>query len=151
MSLDSCLPVSSCLNFCNNCFSVAIQLASHVDLNTLHALSLTSHLIRSSLLQSRTQLRARTLRCINDVQSHRGILGGARRAADDASGTTARIGARLREQGMTTASGSYDLMSALRMTSGRVGPCARDLVGSCRKCANVVCRVSPMLACVIFS
>jgi hypothetical protein len=29
-----------------------------------------------------------------------------------------------------------------RITSGRVGACARDMVGECRRCSTVVCRVS---------
>lgn len=29
-----------------------------------------------------------------------------------------------------------------RMTRGKVGKCARDMVGECRRCAKVVCRVS---------
>lgn len=29
-----------------------------------------------------------------------------------------------------------------RITSGRVGACARDLVADCRRCGKIVCRVS---------
>ena len=29
-----------------------------------------------------------------------------------------------------------------RMTRGKVGKCARDMVGECRRCSKVVCRVS---------
>jgi hypothetical protein len=28
-----------------------------------------------------------------------------------------------------------------RFTSGKIGPCARDMVGECRKCSEIVCRV----------
>ena len=28
------------------------------------------------------------------------------------------------------------------ITSGKIGACARDMVGECRKCGSVVCRVS---------
>jgi len=29
-----------------------------------------------------------------------------------------------------------------RITSGKVGKCARDMVGECRRCGTVICRVS---------
>jgi hypothetical protein len=28
-----------------------------------------------------------------------------------------------------------------KITSGKVGACARDMVGECRKCSRIVCRV----------
>jgi hypothetical protein len=31
--------------------------------------------------------------------------------------------------------------SSRHMTSGKVGSCARDMVGECQRCAKVVCRV----------
>ncbi len=38
---------------------------------------------------------------------------------------------------------SYEFHSfeARGLTSGKVGRCARDMVGECRKCGAVVCRV----------
>lgn len=99
-----------------------MSIASHIDLNTLDALSITCRQIRANLLQFRTQLLSSTLHCVNeDVEldpDH--TLRYRARAADwyfvEAGGDTAG--------------------------PGKVGDCARDLVGGCRRCGIVVCRVS---------
>jgi hypothetical protein len=106
-------------------YRVVISIASHIDLNTLDALSRTCRQVRANLLQFRTQLLSATLHCENeDVQlDPDNTLRYRTRAADwyfaevgrDASGT------------------------------GKVGDCARDLVGGCRRCGRVVCRVSSSL------
>ncbi|TVY14254.1 hypothetical protein LARI1_G007627 [Lachnellula arida] len=52
------------------CYPVVISIASHLDLNTLDALSLTCRQVRANLLQFRTQLLSTTLRCSNEpIQS----------------------------------------------------------------------------------
>lgn len=100
-------------------YSIVRQLASQLDLNTMHDLSRTCRQFRANLLESRDQLIRHTLHCEFE---------------DDAAGT--RLGVRLQE-----ARGSP--RSARQLTSGRVvlGKCARDMVAECQRCATVVCRV----------
>ena len=98
------------------------ELARSLDLNTLHNLSLTCRLFRANLLQFRNQLMVKALRCVNDSQSKQ-IVNPA--AATDQQPAWPVYG--------------YDLLRA-RMTSGKVGPCARDLVSECRRCGSPVCR-----------
>jgi hypothetical protein len=103
---------------------VITSIASHIDLNTLDALSLTCRQVRENLLQYRSKLIASTLHCENeDVEldpEH-----------------TFRYRAR--------AADWYFIDSgreALGSGTGKVGDCARDMVGGCRRCGRVVCRVS---------
>ena len=98
------------------------ELARSLDLNTLHNLALTCHLFRANLLQYRKQLIAKTLRCVSDNYIGR-----------DAEPTCAP-----NEQRQWHIYG-YNIVHA-RLTSGRVGPCARDLVGECRRCGTIICR-----------
>ena len=99
-------------------YSIAGQLARHLDLNTLHNLSLTCRQFRANLLQFRLQLVKQTLRCANeDLQI--GL----------------RLADRLRESHQSWHSGQGS-----RITSGKVGQCARDMVAECRRCGKVVCR-----------
>lgn len=104
-----------------------MSIASHIDLNTLDALSSTCRQVRVNLLQFRTQLISSTLHCDNeDVEldpEH-----------------TFRYRARAADwyfvEGGTIGSGA-----------GKFGDCARDMVGECRRCGKVVCRVrsTPLL------
>ncbi|KAL2419881.1 hypothetical protein ABEF95_000009, partial [Exophiala dermatitidis] len=48
------------------CYPVALSLASHLDLNDLHALAATCRSVHSSLTQYAPQLKAHSLRCIHD-------------------------------------------------------------------------------------
>ncbi|KAI9711374.1 MAG: hypothetical protein M1812_007223 [Candelaria pacifica] len=48
------------------CYPVVIQLAQSLDLNTLHALSITCRQFRANLLPFRRQLVTQTLRCVNE-------------------------------------------------------------------------------------
>ena len=104
---------------------IIISIASHIDLNTLDALSLTCRQIRANLLQFRTQLLSSTLHCENeDVEldpEH-----------------TFRYRARAAD---------WYFVEAGREAAGtgKVGDCARDMVGRCRRCGRVVCRVSATL------
>ena len=98
-----------------------MSIASHIDLNTLDALSSTCRQVRVNLLQFRTKLISSTLHCDNeDVEldpEH-----------------TFRYRARAADwyfvEGGTIGSGA-----------GKFGDCARDMVGECRRCSRVVCRV----------
>lgn len=88
-----------------------------LDLNSLHNLSQTCHLVRNTLLQNRYQLVKRSLRCVNDGPN----------------------GQRRDEPGAATA--GLPPPRPGRMTSGKVSACARDMVSECRRCNVVVCRV----------
>ncbi|KAL2071707.1 hypothetical protein VTL71DRAFT_12942 [Oculimacula yallundae] len=102
------------------CYPIIMSIASHIDLNTLDALSSTCRQVRVNLLQFRTKLITSTLHCDNeDVEldpEH-----------------TFRYRARAADwyfvEGGTIGSGA-----------GKFGDCARDMVGGCRRCGRVVCR-----------
>ncbi|KAL8832870.1 MAG: hypothetical protein Q9170_004712 [Blastenia crenularia] len=92
--------------------SIVILLTQNLDLNTLHALSRTCRQFRHNLLQYRPQLIQRTLRCSNES---------------------------------FPSSGSQLDFATFRnkthaLVSGRIGPCARDMVSDCRRCGKVICR-----------
>ena len=102
--------------------SIVSQLACLLDLNTLHDLSRTCRQFRENLFQYRRMLKMLTLRCENE--------------SPDPSGSPTEDG-----QSLTTAHSHSQRRRPGRFASGRVGPCARDMVGECRKCSQVVCRV----------
>ncbi len=103
--------------------SIISQMTRSLDLNDLDALSRTCRQFHANLLPFRRQLVKHTLRCENE------------RAASATRNRTTSNGAR-RLHGNNGIDPS-------RMTSGRVGACARDMVAECRRCGNVVCRASP--------
>lgn len=95
------------------------EIVSCIDLNSLDSLSRTSYLIYDALLQNRHALIAATLRCSNEeVPVDR----------DE----TLRYRAR---------AGNWYYMEDGRSYNGKSGHCARDLVGQCRRCGEIVCRV----------
>jgi hypothetical protein len=98
--------------------SIVSQLGRQIDLNTLHDLSRTCRQFRANLLEYRNQLIRHTLHC----ESEEADLG-------------ARLGTRLLEA-------QVSFRSSRQLTSGRMGKCARDMVGECQRCGSVVCRVS---------
>jgi hypothetical protein len=97
-------------------FSIVRQLASQLDLNTLHDLSRTCRQFRANLLEYRDQLVKHTLHCCNEQ-------------GDTATKLASRSEPR------------FNLSPSRTLTSGRVGKCARDMVGECQRCGVVVCRV----------
>ncbi|KAL3424413.1 hypothetical protein PVAG01_03694 [Phlyctema vagabunda] len=102
------------------CYPIITSLASHLDLNTLDSLSQSCRQIRANLLQYRSHLLTVTLHCENED-------------VDPDPEHTFRYRARAAdwyfvEQGR-------DVRDV-----GKVGSCARDMVGECRRCARVVCR-----------
>ncbi|KAH7420012.1 hypothetical protein BKA64DRAFT_700013 [Cadophora sp. MPI-SDFR-AT-0126] len=110
------LPITEALG----CYPIIMSIASHIDLNTLDALSSTCRQVRANLLQFRTKLISSTLHCDNeDVEldpEH-----------------TFRYRARAADwyfvEGGSIGSGA-----------GKFGDCARDMVGECRRCSKIVCR-----------
>ena len=112
-------------------YRIIASIASHIDLNTLDALSLTCRQVRANLLQFRTQLLASTLHCENeDVEldpEH-----------------TFRYRARAADWYFIDA--GRDAAGVV----GKVGNCARDMVGGCRRCGRVTCRVRSYLLPIHF-
>ncbi|KAL1638464.1 hypothetical protein SLS56_000273 [Neofusicoccum ribis] len=102
-----------------SCYPIVTQLASLLDLNTLHNLSRTCRQFRANLLEYRNQLVTQTLRCCNDQVP-------CEQAPPPGPADT-------QHQWHSTPEGR-------RLLSGKVGKCARDMVGECRKCGVVVCR-----------
>ncbi|QDS70499.1 hypothetical protein FKW77_010164 [Venturia effusa] len=105
-----------------SCYPIVTSLAGHLDLNSLHDLSRTCRQFRANLLQCRKQLIAQSLRCSKEHED-----------------LSSSLADRLREARLawrTNGGSSY----AGRITSGKVGKCARDLVAECRNCGTVVCR-----------
>jgi len=100
-----------------NICSIVSQLAHCIDLNTLHALSQTCRQIRANLLQYREQLVRQTLRCSKEELN-------------------ARIVSRKTDNTKWNILGGINLL-----TSGKVSPCARDMVSDCRSCGQIICRV----------
>lgn len=109
------------------------EIARAVDLNTLHALSRTCRQFHVNLAPFRQQLVRETLRCENEyIETVAEMLDGGAVLPNSVKSVL-----RLLSQG----SGDPN-----RMTRGKVGKCARDMVGECRRCAKIVCRVSLHLA-----
>ncbi|KAH7011419.1 hypothetical protein EDB80DRAFT_389056 [Ilyonectria destructans] len=100
------------------CYPIVIAIASSIDLNTLDSLSRTCRLVHHGLLQYRSILLSSTLRCCNETV-----------AVDPAE--TFRYRAR---------AGNWFYMEDGRSYSGKSGDCARDMVGECRRCSQVICR-----------
>ena len=105
-------------------FSIASQLSLYLDLNSLHELSRTCRALRAVLLLYRTRLIASALTCANAAVNPALRLGDALHASHRVWTAYGRDGVKIG-----------------RITSGKVGACARDLVGPCRRCSRVVCRV----------
>jgi len=102
------------------CYPIITSIASHIDLNTLDALSLTCRQIRANLLQFRTQLLTLTLRCENEE-------------VELDPEHTFRYRARAADwYFVETGRDAHGV--------GKVGDCARDMVGGCKRCGRVVCR-----------
>ncbi|QKX63591.1 uncharacterized protein TRUGW13939_10762 [Talaromyces rugulosus] len=109
------------------CYPVVRELARYLDLNSLDALSRTCRQYRVNLMPFRDQLIKRTLRCENEyIQTLNELL-----AKGAAIPESIKHVVRLMNQGNA---------DAARLTSGKIGKCARDMVGDCRRCGRVVCR-----------
>ncbi|KAL1966772.1 hypothetical protein VTN77DRAFT_3969 [Rasamsonia byssochlamydoides] len=110
-----------------SCYPVVKQIARSVDLNTLDALSRTCRQFRTNLLPFRHQLIKETLRCENEyVQTVSDLLSEGAAIPDSLKHVIQLM--------------SPDTSEARRLTSGKIGKCARDMVAECRRCSRVVCR-----------
>ena len=101
--------------------SIVVAIVSSIDLNTLDSLARTCRPIHDGLIQYRTILLASTLRCSNEKRpvNRDELLRYRARAAN------------------------WHYMEDGRSCNGKSGDCARDMVGECRRCGDVICRVSP--------
>lgn len=104
--------------------SIVIAIASEIDLNTLDSLSRTCRQIHFSLVQYRKILLKSTLHCRNE-------------SIPVDPEETFRYRAR---------AGNWFYMEDGRSYNGKSGDCARDMVGECRRCNEVICRVSTPIA-----
>jgi hypothetical protein len=122
-----------------NICRIVKQITRSIDLNTLHALSRTCRQFRANLLQFRHFLVKQSLRCENDE-----TLFEERKRKAALNGHGNGIGRLLPLPQAGAARYRYEFQSSevRRLTSGKVGRCARDMVGECRKCGAVICRVS---------
>ncbi|KAK4899465.1 hypothetical protein LTR27_003198 [Elasticomyces elasticus] len=105
------------------CYPIVAQLASNLDLNSLHELSRTCRQFRAHLLQYRTQLIEHSLKCANED-----------------SNPAARLGTALHASHRVWTAYGTEGVKVGRITTGKVGACARDLVGPCRRCGKIICR-----------
>lgn len=99
-------------------------MAARIDLNTLDALSSSCRQIRTNLIQYRTYLIGSTLHCENEE------------ITPDPEHT---FRYRARAADWYFVEGGRE---ALGPGAGKFGDCARDMVGECRRCSRIVCRVS---------
>lgn len=99
--------------------SVVLSIVSSIDLNSLDSLARTSFYIHNALIQYRQTLLRSTLHCTNE------------HVPVDRDETL-----RYRARAI-----NLFYMDDSRNCNGKSGDCARDLVGPCRRCGDVVCRV----------
>lgn len=104
--------------------SIISLLTTYLDLTALSELARTCRQVRANLLQYRELLISRALRCENEDADPAQRLGSALHASHDVWNTYGQNGVKVG-----------------RITSGKVGACARDMVGACRGCGKVICRV----------
>lgn len=108
------------------------EIARAIDLDTLYSLSSTCRQFHANLEPYRHQLVKETLRCENEyIETLADMLHGNTILPESVKSVIQLIG---RESGQPA-----------RLTRGKVGKCARDMVGECRRCAKVVCRVREAL------
>ncbi|KKZ66259.1 hypothetical protein EMCG_08030 [[Emmonsia] crescens] len=128
-----------------NCYPVVLQIARSVDLNTLDSLSMTCRQFRANLLPFRSQLIRETLRCRNEPldenqtrnKHDRGNNAVPDFVADDVPGFFQAFS----QPATAAASIALDGYSRIpRLTTGKVGRCARDMVAECQRCMCTVCR-----------
>lgn len=122
---------------------IALSLASHLDLNDLHALAASCRMVHRSLRQYAQQLKARSLRC-----SHDPLLSKDTRVAPDEAtviemstsvlASAGQLGYHPYRRGRA---GEY--LTPFNLPPGlssKISACARDMVAGCRNCGAVVCR-----------
>ncbi|OAT08695.1 hypothetical protein BDBG_04934 [Blastomyces gilchristii SLH14081] len=128
-----------------SCYPVVVQIARSVDLNTLDSLAMTCLQFRANLLPYRSQLVRETLRCgnepLDDVPSEDGDSSDSSAAPGLVSGDPPDIFQAFPLLD-TTAGGTAPVRywGFPRLTTRKVGRCARDMVAECQRCMYIVCR-----------
>lgn len=118
-ALETCFQLTCC--------RIVKEIARSVDLNTLHALAGTCRQFHTNITPFRHQLVKETLRCENEyIETLSQMLHGSTAIPNSVKSVLEL----LREVG--------DIGKLMR---GNVGMCARDMVGECRRCSRIVCRV----------
>lgn len=109
--------------------SIITEIARSIDLNTLHALSRTCRQFHANIAPFGHQLAKQTLRCENEyIETLSDLLDSGFSIPDSVKSILMLLSQRASvNQG--------------RLTRGKVGRCARDMVSECRRCSKVVCRV----------
>ena len=122
---------------------VAFSLASYLDLNDLHSLSLTCRSIHSSLTQYARRLKLTSLRCAFDSHPLLSDLIATRltaTAADNDPQSQSAASQVARSSNIPYHSLYSVHASPARCSRSKICACARDLVAECQKCGTVVCR-----------
>ncbi|PGH17274.1 hypothetical protein AJ79_01157 [Helicocarpus griseus UAMH5409] len=123
-----------------SCYPVVVQIARSVDLNTLDSLAMTCRQFRVNLLQFRSQLVRETLRCRNEPLDEPPSNNGSDN--NTSSGIVANdvpgIFQVFTQPAAVIAGGGHS--NAPKLTTGKVGRCARDMVADCQRCLGTVCR-----------
>ncbi|KAJ5638087.1 hypothetical protein N7490_007966 [Penicillium lividum] len=110
-----------------SCYPIVKEIARAIDLNTLYDLSRTCRQFHVNLAPFRHQLVRETLRCENEyIETVTELLDAGTAIPNSVKSVLQLLSQESSESG--------------RMTRGKVGKCARDLVGDCDKCRKVVCR-----------
>ncbi|RMJ26306.1 hypothetical protein PHISP_02838 [Aspergillus sp. HF37] len=122
------LPLSTYLILSNHP-RIVTEIARSLDLNTLHALSQTCRLIHTTIAPFGPQLAHKSLRCENEYIEALSDLLETGAAVPDSVKLVARL------------LGENPDPDSPRLTRGKVGKCARDMVAECRRCARVNCTI----------
>ncbi|CAK4032552.1 Hypothetical predicted protein [Lecanosticta acicola] len=104
-------------------YPIVSVLARYLDLTSLFELSRTCHQVRANLLHHRQLLMSRALRCENE-------------SADPAK----RLGNALHASHQVWTAYGQNGVNVGRITGGKLGACAMDMVGECRSCSKIICR-----------
>ncbi|KAJ5597558.1 hypothetical protein N7537_007642 [Penicillium hordei] len=108
-----------------SCYPIVKEIAHAIDLNTLYALSSTCRQFHVNLAPFRHQLARETLRCENEyIETLAEMLDSGSVLPDSVKSVIRLL--------------SHPGGEQTRMTRGKVGKCARDMVDECRRCAKVL-------------
>ncbi|KAJ5482864.1 hypothetical protein N7539_006310 [Penicillium diatomitis] len=113
-----------------SCYPIVKAIARAIDLNTLHALSRTCRQFHVNLAQFRHQLIRETLRCENEfIETVADMLEAGANVPNSVKSVLRLLSQNSHEAG--------------RISRGKVGKCARDMVDECRRCHKINCTIKP--------
>ena len=130
-------------------------IATYLDLNSLHDLACTCRQIRANLLQYRAQLIRFALRCENDASGVDRRLNSPNDGYSDERRNDVLEASNLEPVGAVSGQMREEVdqpelqpdpsqrrrIRELGIGLRRISRCAMDMVGECRRCGRVVCRV----------